>query len=203
MIAVIDYGLGNIKSVFNAFKLFAGEEVKTVNSAYHLKDARALILPGVGAFARGMENLDKLGILGVILREIEKGKPFLGICLGMQLLFTRSEEHSVTEGMGILPGEVIKFPGGVKIPHMGWNRIVLTGQGRSSGLWAQIPEPSYFYFVHSYYVKPEENVSGAMTCYGMEFTSAVVRENITGVQFHPERSGDMGLKFIDNFVKKI
>lgn len=203
MIAIIDYGVGNIKSVFNAFKLSARGEVKIVNSACHLKDAGALVLPGVGAFARGMENLDKLGIRGVLIREIKKGKPFLGICLGMQLLFARSEEHSVTEGMGILSGEVIKFPGGVKIPHMGWNRVVLTGQGGDSGLWSQIPESSYFYFVHSYYVKPEENVSGAVTSYGIDFTSAVVKENITGVQFHPERSGDTGLKFIGNFIKKL
>jgi glutamine amidotransferase len=205
MFVVIDYGLGNLRSVSKALEA-EGAQVKVANNLSTIKEARAIILPGVGAFYRGIENLKKLGILDVIVEEIKKGKPFLGICLGLQLLFTESEEHTVSRGMDVFRGKVVKFKHNVKIPHMGWNQVTVSGQRSvvNVNLFEGIPDNSYFYFVHSYYVEPEDkNIVTGSTFYGQEFTSVIVKDNIVGVQFHPEKSGEIGLKLLKNFINSI
>lgn len=199
MIAVVDYGLGNLHSVSKALEA-NNIKVKVTSNPSEIFNAKAIVLPGVGAFLKGMENLEKLNLLEVIVENIKKGKPFLGICLGLQLLFTRSFEHKLSEGMGIFKGEVVKFLKAPKIPHIGWNRLNLK---KNSKIFEGIPPNVYFYFVHSYYVKPEEDIVLATTFYGEEFPSAVAKDNIFGVQFHPEKSGKWGLKFLSNFVKLV
>ena len=199
MIAVVDYGLGNLHSVSKALEA-NNIKVKVTNNPSDISDAKAIVLPGVGAFLKGMENLKNLNLLEVIIENIEKGKPFLGICLGLQLLFTRSFEHKLSKGMGIFEGEVVKFLKSPKIPHIGWNRLNLR---KNSKIFEGIPPDVYFYFVHSYYVRPKEDVVLATTFYGEEFPSAVAKDNIFGVQFHPEKSGKWGLKFLSNFVRLV
>lgn len=214
-ITVVDYGLGNLRSVSKALEL-AGARVSVTSNPKEILSAQGVVLPGVGAFHRGIENLKKLGIIPSLLKVIEEKKPFLGICLGLQLLFTESEEHAVTSGLGVIKGNVRKFTGQVKIPHMGWNEArQVTGSQRqcaslpkgdkvTSGglrLFDNIPDNSFFYFVHSYFVEPEDkNAIIATTDYGQEFTSAVVKDNVWGVQFHPEKSADLGLAVLKNFI---
>ncbi len=200
MIVVVDYGLGNLRSVSKALEA-VGAKVEISDNAGKIAEADALVLPGVGAFHRGMENLKTSGILPAILRSVKKGKPFLGICLGLQLLFTESEEHGLNRGLDIINGKVKKFASRVKIPHMGWNNVKLKAQSSKLKVFKGIPDGSYFYFVHSYYVEPEnKDVIAATTDYGREFVSAVNKENVWGVQFHPEKSGELGLKILENFV---
>lgn len=201
MVAIIDYGLGNLQSVSKAFQII-DRDVRISSSPSLIKKANIIVLPGVGAFLKGMENLKNTGILDTVIREINKGKPFLGICLGLQLLFTYSQEHTLAPGMNIIKGEVVKFTNDLKIPHMGWNQVEYTNNELTKKLFKNIPQKAYFYFVHSYYVKPkEEAIIVATTWYGEIFPSAVVKNNIVGVQFHPEKSGDMGLKFLKNFLE--
>lgn len=203
MIAVVNYGLGNLRSVAKALEI-KGAGVEVTSSPSKLQSAEAIVLPGVGAFSRGIENLKKLKILDVIIKEIYKGKPFLGICLGLQLLFTQSEEHTLTGGMNVIEGKVVKFPSKVKIPHMGWNQVEINNQNSKSQIFDGIPNNSYFYFVHSYYVVPEDSyIIAATTVYGERFVSAIVKDNLFGVQFHPEKSGEQGLKILENFIKVI
>ena len=203
MVAVIDYGMGNLRSVSKALET-VGAEVKVTNNPEEIVKAEAIVLPGVGAFYRGMENLRNLGILPAIFKTVEEGKPFLGICLGLQLLFTKSEEHGINKGLGLIKGKVRRFEPALKIPHMGWNKVKLqiTSHKSQVGIFDGVPNNSYFYFVHSYYVEPEDkNVILAATGYGVEFASAVTKGNIFGVQFHPEKSTGLGLKILENFVK--
>lgn len=203
MIVVVNYGLGNLRSVSKALEI-KGADIEVTNDSPKLKAAQAIVLPGVGAFSRGMKNLKNLKILDVIVKEISKGKPFLGICLGLQLLFTQSEEHTLSQGMDIIKGKVVKFRTKVKIPHMGWNQVETTNRGGQSKIFDGIPDKSYFYFVHSYYVVPEDSYTiAATTFYGETFTSAIIKDNIFGVQFHPEKSGETGLKVLENFLKLI
>jgi len=199
MIAVVDYGLGNLHSVSKALEV-NDIKVKVTNNPSDISDAKAIVLPGVGAFLKGVENLKNLNLLEAIIENIKKGKPFLGICLGLQLLFTRSFEHKLSKGMSIFEGEVVRFLKAPKIPHIGWNRLNLK---RNSKIFEGIPSNVYFYFVHSYYVKPEEDIVLATTFYGEEFPSAVAKDNVFGVQFHPEKSGKWGLKFLSNFVRLV
>ncbi len=199
MIIVVDYGLGNLHSVSKALEA-NNIKVKVTNNPSDISDAKAIVLPGVGAFLKGMENLKNLNLLDVIIENIKKGKPFLGICLGLQLLFARSFEHKLSKGMGIFQGKVVKFLKAPKIPHIGWNRLSLK---RNSKVFEGIPPEAYFYFVHSYYVKPEEDIVLATTFYEEEFPSAVAKDNVFGVQFHPEKSGKWGLKFLSNFVRLV
>jgi imidazole glycerol-phosphate synthase subunit HisH len=205
LIAVINYGLGNIRSVAKALEL-VGADVKVTNSAKDIANAKAVVFPGVGAFSSGMENLKKLDILSALIESINKGVPFLGLCLGLQLLFSESHEHGLHKGFDIIKGKVKKFNTDVKIPHMGWNQVrqVTVPQGHKSqsvDLFKGIPDNSYFYFVHSYYVEPEDkNVIAATTDYGAEFSSVVCKDNVIGLQFHPEKSSDLGLKILRNFV---
>lgn len=207
MIAVIDYGLGNLRSVSKALEA-VGAEVEVTNHSGKIAEAKAIVLPGVGAFHRGVKNLKSLGIAPSIFRAIGQGKPFLGICLGLQLLFTESEEHGRCKGLDVIKGKVKKFASRVKIPHMGWNQTKLKNPVTSNqkpektmALFDSLPNDSYFYFVHSYYVEPEnDNVIAAVTDYGQEFVAAINKDNIWGVQFHPEKSGELGLKVLKNFL---
>jgi len=202
MIALIDYGMGNIKSVSKALET-TGTDVKITQSPEDIRDAKAIVLPGVGAFRDCMKNLSKLELISVIKEQILKGKPYLGICLGMQILFTESEEFGLCKGLDIFKGKVVRFQLslGYKIPHMGWNTVKFHKKSR---LLEEIKDNSYFYFVHSYYVSPEDSkVVAGVTDYGVEFTSMIIHENIFATQFHPEKSQKTGLTLLRNFIKII
>lgn len=201
LIAVVDYGLGNLKSVSKALEA-VGAKVAVTGKPEDIEGADAIVLPGVGAFQRAMDNLTGLGILRFIVKSIKDGKPFLGICLGLQVLFTESEEHGTRKGLDVIKGRVKRFASCVKIPHMGWNSIRFKAQESKLKIFKDIPDGSYFYFVHSYYVEPEDkNTIATTTEYGQEFVSAVNYDNVWGVQFHPEKSADSGLKILENFIK--
>ncbi len=196
MIAVVDYGRGNLRSVQKAFEHLGYEAVVTRDPEVILRADKA-VLPGVGAFGDCMENLRRFGLVEVVKEFIASGKPFLGICLGLQLLFSESEEFGPVEGLGVVKGRVVRFPRGLKIPHMGWNQVeVVSG----SGLFEGIKSGDYFYFVHSFYVVPEdESVVATYTDYGVRFASSICVDNIFATQFHPEKSQRLGLKVLDNF----
>lgn len=198
MIAVIDYGLGNLKSVSKALEK-AGAGVEVTSLADKIKSADAIVLPGVGAFYAGIDNLKKLKLDSVIIEAIKKGTPFLGICLGLQLLFTESQEHGMHKGLNIIEGKVIRFKDNVKIPHMGWNQVKQQGK-----FFEGIADNSYFYFDHSYYVAPKDKktIIGT-TIYGKEFVCAINKDNVWGVQFHPEKSSTLGIKILENFIKNV
>lgn len=199
MIAIIDYDAGNIKSVEKAL-LMLGQEVKITDDAKEILSADKVVLPGVGAFGDAMGNLERRGLVPVIRETAEKGTPFLGICLGLQLLFERSGEAPGVAGLGILPGEILRIPSGegLKIPHMGWNSLHLEHGGR---LFEQVPEQSYVYFVHSYYLKAgEEEIVKASTEYGVHIHASVEKGNVFACQFHPEKSSEVGLRILSNFV---
>ena len=200
MIAVVDYGLGNLRSVSKAVEKL-GVEVEVTGSPERIEKADGIILPGVGAFHVGMQNLKRLNLLPVLHKTISEGTPFLGICLGFQILFSQSEEHGICNGMDIFKGKVKKFTHELKIPHMGWNQVEFQIQDSKLKIFNGVSDNSYFYFVHSYYVEPkDQNITIAKTKYGHEFVSAVNKGNIWGVQFHPEKSGDIGLKVLRNFL---
>ncbi|SMO48301.1 glutamine amidotransferase [Balnearium lithotrophicum] len=199
MIAVVDYEMGNLRSVSKALE-HIGATVKVTSNPGDLKDARGIVLPGVGAFRDAVSNLKKLCLWEPIVEEIRNGKPFLGICLGLQLLFEKSYEFGETEGLGIIKGEVVRFelPKDYKIPHMGWNQIY---KKKESKLLEGIREGEFFYFVHSYYVKPSsKSVVLTETDYGIYFTSSIEFENVFATQFHPEKSQKVGLKLLENFL---
>lgn len=199
-VAVIDYGLGNLRSVSKAIEAI-GKCAKVTNNPQDLENASALVLPGVGAFQQAMQNLSVIDIIPTLKKEIKKGKPFLGICLGLQILFTESDEHGKSDGLDIIEGKVKKFSPNVKIPHMGWNTV---SQSVENKLFNGITENNYFYFVHSYFVLPEDQKCViATTDYGQKFASAINRGNIWGVQFHPEKSHDLGLKVLENFIQNV
>jgi len=191
MIAIIDYGAGNLSSVKNAFD-FLGVESKITNNSKEILTADRIVFPGVGSFRTMMKKLQENNLENPIKKAISNGVPFLGICLGMQMLFEESEESPGVKGLGILKGKVKKFTQG-KVPQVGWNKVKSTK--------TNLLENSYYYFVNSYYVKPEENVILGKTNYFKEFVSAVQKKNIIGVQFHPEKSGEIGLKFIKRWLK--
>ena len=197
---VIDYGMGNLRSVAKAVEK-SGYSVKVSGEYLDIKRAKKIILPGVGAFGKAMENLKRQGILDVIKEKLKEGTPYLGICLGLQLLFEWSEEGN-TKGMGVIKGVVKRFPNlpSLKIPHMGWNKVKLRMEGED--LFDGIPDNSYFYFIHSYYVIPvEKEIIATTTFYGVEFVSSIKKGNLFACQFHPEKSGKIGLKLLENFLK--
>ena len=199
MIGIIDYGMGNLRSVQKAFE-FIGQEAVISSDPEVLKQADKVVLPGVGAFAEAMENLRSTKLIDVVYDAIERKKPFLGICLGMQLLFDCSQEGGNVQGLGIIKGEVVKFdlPKEYKVPHMGWNALSF----RDCYLWDGIEGGAHTYFVHSYYVKPtDDEVVAATADYGMPFTAAIHRGNIFATQFHPEKSGEVGLAMLKNFTE--
>ncbi|NQX69620.1 imidazole glycerol phosphate synthase subunit HisH [Paenibacillus alba] len=197
MIAIIDYGMGNLHSVSKAVERLGYEAVVT-GDAEQILAAEGAILPGVGAFGDAMEQLRESGLDDVVRRYAESGKPLLGICLGMQLLFASSEEHGNHEGLGLLPGSVVRFRGDYKVPHMGWNR--LSYKQSASPIFQGIEE-GHVYFVHSYHAKPErESDLLAVTDYHQPVTAIVGRDNVYGMQFHPEKSGDIGMQLLNNFL---
>ena len=200
MIAIIDYDAGNIKSVEKALQKL-GADVVITKDAQEILQADKVILPGVGAFGDAMANLKKFGLDKVIYEVVENGTPFLGICLGLQLLFERSDETPGVAGLGILKGEILRIPDkeDLKIPHMGWNSLHLQNQGR---LFQGLSEQSYVYFVHSYYLKAEdEQIVKATTDYSVNIHASVERDNVFACQFHPEKSSDVGLQILKNFVE--
>jgi glutamine amidotransferase len=202
MIAIIDYGMGNLRSVEKGF-LKVGVDARVVTDSRSVNDAEAVVLPGVGAFRDCMRNLDRMKLIEPILKSVRNGKPYLGICLGLQMLFTESEEFGVYKGLDILKGKVVRFQVDLKVPHMGWNTVRLL---KKPPIFDGIKDESYFYFVHSYYVAPDdEGIIAGTTDYGMTFTSMVWKDNIIATQFHPEKSQETGLKILKNFgdfVKK-
>jgi glutamine amidotransferase len=200
MIAVIDYDAGNLKSVEKALKSL-NQEVLVSRDSSEILQADKVILPGVGAFGDAMNNLDKFGLVDTIRKVAENDTPFLGICLGLQLLFERSDETPGVEGLGILKGEILRIPPkeGLKIPHMGWNSIDIKPDAR---LFKGIPDKSYVYFVHSYYLKAaDESIVAATTEYSAHIHASVEHGNIFACQFHPEKSSDIGLKILNNFAE--
>ena len=202
MTGIVNYGAGNIYSVLTAVRK-CGEDAFIVEKAGDLSSADSIILPGVGAFGDGMNALSGSGLKEALVKSVSGGKPFLGICLGMQLLFSHSDEGDC-DGFGIINGMVrrFSFPAAlsIKVPHMGWNVVEAAGPGRE--LFAGIPSNSMFYFAHSFYATPDDpGAVAGRTVYGHPFASVVKIRNIAGVQFHPEKSGDWGLLFIKNFLE--
>ena len=200
MIAIIDYDAGNIKSVEKALQLL-NQEVVITRDRDTILAADKVILPGVGAFGDAMGKLHQYGLVEVIQEVAAKKTPFLGICLGLQLLFERSDETQGVDGLGILKGEILRIPDqpGLKIPHMGWNSLKFQNNGR---LFKGIPEDSYVYFVHSYYLKArEEGIVTATTEYSTHIHASVEKDNVFACQFHPEKSSDVGIQILKNFVE--
>ena len=205
MIAVIDYGMGNLRSVQKALE-FVGAKVIVTHDPDLILNADSVVLPGVGAFKDCMANLNKLKLVDPIRKFVDSGKPFLGICLGLQVLFEESAEYGPVAGLGILPGKVIKFSGEssetkngqpIKIPHMGWNKVEIK---KKDPLFDKVDAAPYFYFVHSYYVVPEDkNMIATVTNYGVEFVSGIQHKNIYAFQFHPEKSQALGLSILERF----
>lgn len=203
MIVVVDYGMGNLRSVEKGFHHVEIDAKVTSNSA-DVDNAAGLVVPGVGAFRDCMNNLADMGLTDSVMRSIKKGKPFLGICMGLQVLFTESEEFGHYKGLNVFRGKVPRFPqSDLKVPHMGWNSINIK---KHNPLLEGIPDKGYFYFVHSYYVDPDDReIIATTTDYGVEFTSMVWKDNIFATQFHPEKSQALGLRMLKNFgefVKK-
>lgn len=199
MIAIIDYDAGNIKSVEKAL-ISLGEEVVVTRDPSVILQADGVILPGVGAFGDAMDKLQSYKLVEVIHQVVEKNTPFLGICLGLQLMFESSEETPGVEGLGILPGKIVRIPDGegIKVPHIGWNSLTYPNQGR---LYKDIPENSYVYFVHSYYLQAKEpEIVMAATEYGTYIHASVEKGNVFACQFHPEKSSSVGLKILQNFI---
>jgi glutamine amidotransferase len=196
-ITIVDYGMGNLRSVQKAFEI-SGCMAGLTSSAADIESSDALVVPGVGAFGDCMANLERLKVKEAIRKFILSGRPYLGICLGLQILFEASSENGDTKGLGIFPGRVVRFKGGVKIPHMGWNTVEIT---RPCPLFKGLTGDTYLYFVHSYYPEPKDKgIIAAMTDYGGKFASAVWKDNVIATQFHPEKSQAAGLKLIRNFI---
>lgn len=199
MIAIIDYGMGNLRSVQKGFER-VGHEAVVTSDAKTILNASKVVLPGVGAFPDCMRNLEQYNLIDAVHRSIGSGKPFLGICLGLQLLFTESEEFGISKGLDIIKGRVIRFKlqdSTLKIPHMGWNSVSIKRKPQSL---ADVPDRSHFYFVHSFHVVPEDkSVIATTTDYGMEFVSSIWKDNIFATQFHPEKSQALGLSILKRF----
>ena len=201
MIAIIDHGMGNLRSVQKGFEHAGVSDVVVTSEVDAVERADGIVLPGVGAFRDAAAELRDSGLRGLVLRAIDKGVPFLGICLGMQLLADVGLEDGEWEGLGVMGGTSERLPGGVKVPHIGWNTVEYP---RPSELFAGIPEGTAFYFVHSYHLKPaDQNCLIGTTRYGVEFAAAVERDNVRAVQFHPEKSSAAGLALLGNFGRLV
>jgi glutamine amidotransferase len=196
VITIVDYGAGNLRSVVNAINKL-GYQTEVTSVAERVAAAAIVVLPGVGAAADTMANLKAKGLIDPLQSYINQGRPFLGICMGLQILLSGTEEGGWHECLGIFPGQVHKLPSGLKIPHMGWNQVK---QKTKHPVFKGVPDEANFYFVHSYYAEPEDSslVAGE-TEYGTAFCSVIARGNLVATQFHPERSGEMGLKIYENF----
>jgi glutamine amidotransferase len=196
-IAIVDYQAGNLRSVQKALERF-GASARVTSDSAAIGRADAMVFPGQGANDSSMRHLRARGLVGPIKDFIDSGKPFLGVCLGLQLLLEGSDE-GVEPGLGVIPGRVRRLPPGIKVPHMGWNQVELR---QPHPVLDGVPSGAYFYFVHSYYADPVEGATVAgTTTYGVEFCSALARDNVLAVQFHPEKSGDVGLRLYENFVR--
>ncbi len=201
-IAIIDYGMGNLRNIQRGFE-WVGFEATLTKSKREIDKASAIVLPGVGAFRDCMKNLERYRLIDPLIRSIEKGKPYLGICLGLQILFTESEEFGSTLGLGMIKGKVVRFTPDDehKVPHMGWNTIEIV---RRAPAFSGIESGEFFYFVHSYYVVTEEKEwISSLTDYGKPFVSSIWKENLFATQFHPEKSQQKGLRILKNFAKSI
>ena len=197
MIAIIDYGAGNLRSVANAITRL-GYQLKITNRPDEVFNAQAVILPGVGAAADTLENLKAMGMVDPICQIIVEGRPFLGICIGLQILFTGTEEGGGHKCLNIIPGRVKRLPPGLKIPHMGWNQVK---QLNSHSIFNGIPDKANFYFVHSYYAVPDDkSLVAGETDYGIPICSVIAKGNLVATQFHPEKSGEFGLQIYQNFI---
>jgi glutamine amidotransferase len=201
-IVIIDYGMGNLRNVQKAFEKI-GFAARLTRNKNEIERASAIVLPGVGAFKDCMENLEKHGLVEPLLRSVEKGKPYLGICLGLQILFSESEEFGSHKGLNLINGKVVRFVPGPehKVPHMGWNTIE---KEKEAPILQGIESGDFFYFVHSYYVIPDQTQwVSSFTSYGKPFVSSIWKENLFATQFHPEKSQQKGLRILENFVKSI
>jgi glutamine amidotransferase len=201
-IVIIDYGMGNLRNVQKGFEQI-GFETKVTRNKKEIERASAIVLPGVGAFRDCMENLERFGLIEPLLRSVEKGKPYLGICLGLQILFSESEEFGSQKGLNLIKGKVVKFRPDPehKVPHMGWNTIE---KERENPFLQGIESGDFFYFVHSYYVVPEEvKWIATFTTYGKPFVSSIWKERLFATQFHPEKSQEKGLRILENFARSI
>ena len=210
MIAIVDYGMGNLRSVWKAFK-HLGADARLTSDPKDIAEAEKVVLPGVGAFRDCMVNLDRTGLIEPVLHAIRSGKPYLGICLGLQILFEESDEFGRSQGLGILKGRVVRFPpdmpaagsnGGraLKVPHIGWNSLRMV---REAPPLQGIPQGGHYYFVHSYFGVPEDpEVIASVTEYGVEFASSVWKDNVFACQFHPEKSQAVGLRLLSNFLRQ-
>jgi glutamine amidotransferase len=201
-IVIVDYGMGNLRNVQKAFEKI-GFEARLTRNKNEIRSASAVVLPGVGAFKDCMENLRKYGLIEILLRSIEKGIPYLGICLGLQVLFSESQEFGSHKGLDLIKGKVVRFVPDPdhKVPHMGWNTIEIE---REIPMLQGIESGDFFYFVHSYYVIPDEtNWIASFTTFNKPFVSSIWKENLFATQFHPEKSQQKGLRILENFVKSI
>jgi glutamine amidotransferase len=199
MIAIADYGIGNLGSVTKAFRR-VGAEVRLTGDPEALRRADALVLPGDGAFGATMAEVERRGLVPLLREAAAEGKPLLGICVGMQLLFEESEEHGRHAGLGLLPGRVKRIEGDLPVPHMGWNRLRAC---RPHPVLDGVPDGAYVYFVHSYYCDAPADVVVATTDYGRDFAAIVARGSVLGLQFHPEKSQDVGLRLVAGFVRLV
>jgi glutamine amidotransferase len=196
MIAIVDYGMGNLRSVEKGFKKVGIEAVVTSDPKM-VDNAGAIVLPGVGAFRDCIRNLTDLSLTDAVIKSVQKGKPYLGICLGLQVLFSESEEFGRCKGLDIFRGKVVRFRIKEKVPHMGWNNVKMVNR---PPILSGIPDDSFFYFVHSFYVVPEDkNVVATTTDYGVTFTSMIWKDNVFATQFHPEKSQELGLRILRGF----
>lgn len=195
-IAIIDYGMGNLRSVEKALEFLNYKDIVVTSDAQTILSADKVILPGVGAFRDAIETIRKKGIDEVVYKVVEQNKPFLGICLGMQLLFQKSYENGEYDGLGILEGEIVKLPDTEIIPQIGWNSLDIT---KREPLFNHLPDKPYVYFVHSYYLETKADIVSATTFYGKDIQVAVQKGNVYATQFHPEKSGDIGLQILKNF----
>jgi glutamine amidotransferase len=200
MIVIIDYGMGNLRNVQRAFEYVGAEAVVTAHRGT-IESASAVVLPGVGAFGKAMSNLEQTGLADVIRQVIAQGRPFLGICLGLQLLFEESDEMGQHKGLGVFGGQVKRFEVGLKVPQIGWNQIHVQ---RASPLLEGVADGSYTYFVHSYYVAPADpEIVLATTDYEIDYASIISQDNVFGIQFHPEKSQAVGLRILRNFTELV
>ena len=208
MIAVIDYGVGNLFSLLSSLN-YVGLDTKLTNNIEEIKNAKGIILPGVGAFRDAIGNLEKYGLKEILINEAKKGKPFLGICLGMQMLFEKSYEYGEYEGLGLINGTVeeikkyIPENSDLKIPHMGWNSLIINERFKDDKILKNVDNNEYVYYVHSYFAKTDTKNIVAYSEYGTKIAGIVKNENVYGMQFHPEKSGDTGLKLLKNWGELI
>jgi len=208
MIAVIDYGVGNLFSLLSSLN-YVGLDTKLTNNIEEIKNAKGIILPGVGAFRDAIGNLEKYGLKETLISEAKKGKPFLGICLGMQMLFEKSYEYGEYEGLGLINGTVeeikkyIPENSDLKIPHMGWNSLIINDSFKDDKILKDVNDNEYVYYVHSYFAKTDMKNIVAYSEYGTKISGIVKNENVYGMQFHPEKSGDTGLKLLKNWGELI